>query len=522
MSDEELTQEPQESLPALNPIAAIQAGMVSDAAIPAAGAESPVHDLTPELELPRQAFQGSIYDERLYSRVQSALPDLREVLKKADEQVQYGQNLGLDLFRSLYFVEPQEQEVAKDYQPYSDAIKEARSTPEFAEVAAYTQLDGFNAGLAMGSFVEKLAEELAKQEEEQKKAEEAAEEGEEGDGQPAPGLGMGFGQAMRNAARQAAQAARATLQDQQAAEEAFSGGKDKLGQGWGAGTGAENLTGNMQARVKLAQKLKNNQRLRQIARLVGRMKAIADTAQKRKTTRPVSEVYSIETGRNLSRVISPELARLHQPQLRKVFMKDYLEGNLRQYALRSTEKVGKGPIVVAIDESGSMGGLPLDWAMAVFLVFLSLAAAQKRDLRVIHYGYGNELLVEDYPLGKGTPEQVIKTCLHNFGGGTEYEGWMKLSLEAIETSTYKRADVIHISDGICGLNEDFRKHFMEVKKEKDFRVQSIYIGTSYYGRYNAHTHEVDFLRTFSDDVTAIDTSKLEKEDGALLEQTFTV
>lgn len=516
---------PDQALVPVNPLSLVQAGMVADSALQTGTQDPLTVDLVPSLPpLPDQHLAGDLYDERLWKRVQNGFPDLKESIKTAGESTEWNKQLSLDVFRSLYFMEPDLQDVREEYQTVAQALDETFKTSEYQEMHALTQLDPINAGMGAMSYIEALSKAIGEEEKRQQETQEGDGEG-EGEGQPGQGgiPGGGFGQAVRQAARKAAQQALQTINETQQALDTFSGGKNPLGQGWGLGAGSENLSGNIQNRIQLAKKVRNNERLRRIARLCGRMLSIADAAQKRKTNRPVSEVYRVGKGKSLERVIAADRTLLAHPLSRKLMLRKFLESDLRVYDLRATEKVGRGPIIVTIDESGSMDGLPIDWAMALVLTLLSLASAQKRDLRVIHYGSRQELLVEDYPKGQGTPDQVMKTCLHFFGGGTEYEPWMQKALEAINESQYAKADVIHISDGICGISDQFKQTWMETKKAKDFRVQTIMVATGYRGSYGySYQHELDFLRSFSDDVTVIDTNKLESGDRDLLDQTLSL
>jgi uncharacterized protein with von Willebrand factor type A (vWA) domain len=70
-----------------------------------------------------------------------------------------------------------------------------------------------------------------------------------------------------------------------------------------------------------------------------------------------------------------------------------------QYDLIGHETEGQGPIIIAIDESGSMttdyGGMTGEvWSKAVMLALLSIARLQKRDLAVIHFSGPDDLRVD--------------------------------------------------------------------------------------------------------------------------------
>jgi uncharacterized protein with von Willebrand factor type A (vWA) domain len=99
---------------------------------------------------------------------------------------------------------------------------------------------------------------------------------------------------------------------------------------------------------------------------------------------------------------------LADPDLEDLFYLRFAERGLMQYDLIGHEPEGQGPIIIAIDESGSMttdyGGMTGEvWSKAVMLALLSIARLQKRDLAVIHFSGPNDLRVDLFPKGQATP-----------------------------------------------------------------------------------------------------------------------
>jgi uncharacterized protein with von Willebrand factor type A (vWA) domain len=93
-----------------------------------------------------------------------------------------------------------------------------------------------------------------------------------------------------------------------------------------------------------------------------------------------------------------------------------------QYDLIGHEPQGQGPIIIAIDESGSMttdyGGMMGEvWSNAVMLALLSIAWLQKCDLAVIHFSGPDDLRVDLFPKGQATPTEVIASASFFFNGG---------------------------------------------------------------------------------------------------------
>jgi Mg-chelatase subunit ChlD len=62
-----------------------------------------------------------------------------------------------------------------------------------------------------------------------------------------------------------------------------------------------------------------------------------------------------------------------------------LRKNLMQFKLEGKEKEGKGPLIVCIDNSGSMAGEREEWAKGFALGLLTIAKKQKREFCIIHF-----------------------------------------------------------------------------------------------------------------------------------------
>jgi uncharacterized protein with von Willebrand factor type A (vWA) domain len=78
-----------------------------------------------------------------------------------------------------------------------------------------------------------------------------------------------------------------------------------------------------------------------------------------------------------------------------------------QYDLIGHEPEGQGPIIIAIDESGSMttdyGGMTCEvGSKAMMLGLLSIVRLQKRDLAMIHFSGPGDLRLDLFPIGAHT------------------------------------------------------------------------------------------------------------------------
>jgi uncharacterized protein with von Willebrand factor type A (vWA) domain len=195
----------------------------------------------------------------------------------------------------------------------------------------------------------------------------------------------------------------------------------------------------------LAVRIRDDHRLKRIALLAGRFKRIAAMKQRQKVKHGADEINDIEQGADLGRLLPAELARFVHPTLRLSMLRDLSERRCLQYSLIGSETLGKGPLVVCLDKSGSMDGQPDIWATAVALALLDMAHREKRPFALLGFDEGikHERLVKP---GEQLPEpELFVTC----GGGTDIANVISRGLDIIETNpgSLKKADIVLITDG---------------------------------------------------------------------------
>lgn len=246
------------------------------------------------------------------------------------------------------------------------------------------------------------------------------------------------------------------------------------------------------ARMKLAEKLVKDRSLREILRRAGRLARIQDRKRlERRDPNARSEVVDIERGGDLGRAMPAQLARLKHPILRRLALKDIAERSLLQYRLEGTEKLGRGPMVVLLDCSGSMSGDPHNWARAVGIACIGVGAKDKRPVTVIDFdtaplavrhvdAKGNATTIPADRRGRTSAPtrlgggKVADAALDvaSFGvhGGTDFGPVLRLAIDGLPNGIAdERADLVFVTDGQAGCDEDTMRRLAECKK-KGLRV----------------------------------------------------
>ena len=121
--------------------------------------------------------------------------------------------------------------------------------------------------------------------------------------------------------------------------------------------------------------------------LAGRFKRIAASKRRQKVRHGADEVTDIEMGADLGRLLPSELVKLTHRTHRMLLLKNLLERQAMQYQLVGNEPLGKGPLVVLLDKSGSMDGPRDIWATALSLALLDQAHRERRTFALLAFDY---------------------------------------------------------------------------------------------------------------------------------------
>jgi uncharacterized protein with von Willebrand factor type A (vWA) domain len=471
---------------------------------------------------PRQHcwVESDAFDRTLVAELLADSPSLGEVVEAGGRLVPHFRELVEDVFCLLYKLEPRfraEQEVGPAAALNRKLLQELHAHATLAVLRAETQLDEAQAGLATLLVAERLVAllktesllprgdlldlwDLARQEDEVRQRGEEAESLDRAAGEDADPTTADAAKRARAKVGDAAQVAEARLRQKAKnvagrLAEMPSRGRDALpaaaaaaipqlgqarenAQAWGTGLGAGGRT-SPGKQMELGRRLATNPKLKRLAQVVGRMRAQATALRRKTLERASEEVFDVRFGRDLERLLPPELVALRHPLLRKDFARRLVEGRLLAYALRGTDEHGRGPMIVCLDGSGSMAGEKELWSKAVALTLLEIARRQRRLFRFIGFSSPDTpLFVRDLNPREHWEvrmDRVMDVAEYFPGGGTDFETPLSAALECLGTARYRRGDVVLITDGECEVSPAWRERFLADKKRLDFSLYSILI-----------------------------------------------
>jgi uncharacterized protein with von Willebrand factor type A (vWA) domain len=147
------------------------------------------------------------------------------------------------------------------------------------------------------------------------------------------------------------------------------------------------------------------------------------------------------------------------------------------------KKLERGPIIVCLDTSGSMQGVPETVAKAITLEAMRLAHAEGRDCLLYAFsGYGG-VVEHDLDLSPAGIGSLCDFLCMSFHGGTDISGPISSATQNLAKARWKRADIIMVSDGEFEVPSQTMETLMEAKKNHNLRVHGLLVSNSHRGSY---------------------------------------
>ena len=474
------------------------------------------------------------YDEEHWHGVSDS-PNIEKVIEEGEDLInaRFGQ-LTSDVFGSLFQIRPDfvGGELPQHLERNKILLEEMMESQEYKEFRTHSRLDTFSSAVGTISMTENILEHIRNNPQDKEAFEQSPEgspgedqgdddqqegEGQE-EGEDKEGGKQGSSAQQSKEQKEAEERRRATVR--KVVRKALKQAKEDVEQIKAAfgGYGLEDADlqhggAELQERMKLAERIKGNPHLLEIAQLAGKLSRI--TLQKRQTqyTEVSEEIYDLELGNDIEHLTASELANLSIEELEDDFYRRFAEGSLQQYKLRGREKLGKGPVVVAIDSSGSMGGHRDVWSKAVVLAILRIA---EKENRVVHYLNFNTSIQDEVTLRPGTPkDKIMDLIARGVSGGTNFQIPLQHAVNAINDDTttdgqggLAKADVVFITDGECHVDEHWSDEFKRLREEREVNVVTVLVG---------HSGQQDTIDRISDNTVDLVPvfQEAEKRDSAM-------
>jgi uncharacterized protein with von Willebrand factor type A (vWA) domain len=229
--------------------------------------------------------------------------------------------------------------------------------------------------------------------------------------------------------------------------------------------------------AQLYRRVRSNPTLRRICELAGRYRRLAQSRQRRKLIHGSDEVVGVTLDGELGRVLPQELARLALPEFEDDSLRRLVERQLMSRQQRSSEPVGKGPLLVCVDESGSMSGEKAHTAKALALALAWIARHQQRWIALVAYsGASGERLLA-LPPGRWDENALMDWLCQFLGRGSSLDVPVQEMPRYYEQLHAPKGitDVVFITDAICQLPGEVREAFNAWKRRVQARLITLVI-----------------------------------------------
>jgi uncharacterized protein with von Willebrand factor type A (vWA) domain len=253
-----------------------------------------------------------------------------------------------------------------------------------------------------------------------------------------------------------------------------------------------------ESRLELAKKLRT-EKFKKMADVFGRMQSIAAYEQTHKVNYTPEEIYELEQGADLHRVVPVDMLNLSDDILVYDWLHRFVERNLIQYSLRGDDSVVKGGIILLEDGSSSMAGTREIWAKGIGLALLKIASMQHRPFNVINFAGPGNYICWDFDTSKdvlrstknvnGKKESshegisaVVDYAETNLYGGTNFETPFAVALDILagqhDNTGSVDGDIVFLTDGECGMSQEAITAFKAEQARLGFNVYGIAIETN--------------------------------------------
>jgi uncharacterized protein with von Willebrand factor type A (vWA) domain len=385
-----------------------------------------------------------------------------EILEDSERLQQTGldENAVADMHGAAFEPDPQLQEDCADSRR-REFLAQLLQTPDYHALHQSTMLNAAASAIAATSFAEQFAALKKEEDRDESEGKDASDGKGKGKGKDALDHEMAT---LRAVGRAVSEASKEVEECKEAA----------AAMGMGPGAPGSN---DPKAIAAVFRRVRSNPTLRRICELAGRYRRVAQSKQRQKTTHGMDDMVGVVLDGDLGKLLPHELAKLALPEFEDDTLRRLVERQVQCREYRSTEPVARGPILVSVDESGSMQGDKVHTAKALALALAWVARHQRRWCGLVAFsGSSGERLLA-LPPGRWDEAAVMDWLEQFIGRGST------LDVPIQELPDYYRrlgapvgkTDVILITDAICHITPELQARFIAWKQSVQARVLSLII-----------------------------------------------
>ncbi len=259
--------------------------------------------------------------------------------------------------------------------------------------------------------------------------------------------------------------------------------------------------GDIEQMRRWAEYIAKDDHVKKLCDMLGRLRVAEKTKQKEMAKRisyvdafvpdidSKEEIVGVRIGREIEYALPQEKALLADEETSLLFDLKFAEGRLMCFDMEGLSVGGEktqervmiekeqaekmGPVIICVDTSGSMNGMPETIAKAVALFMATRALAQKRDCMLINFSTNIKTLDLSGETGVG---EVVRFLRMSFHGGTDVAPALNHAVDVMKKENYKKSDLLIVSDFVMGDVPDNIRQTISAAKSDGNKFYSLCVG----------------------------------------------
>lgn len=276
------------------------------------------------------------------------------------------------------------------------------------------------------------------------------------------------------------------------------GANIQYGLGWDLSSAWETV-------VEIADDPIKSRQIEAIAMLAGRMYTAMRGVKQLEEDASPQEVKDITTGGDIERLVASEHAQLGHKLLSNIAAMRLLKKQSTQFRMAGVVEVGCGPLVIVVDESGSMHDARNVWAKACVSALIRIAHETKRMVRVVHFSTATKVT----PCKPGDRVRVLDALFSFIGGGTDIGKGIFNGIRQVgdlEKEGWTGADIVLVTDGGDG-DIDRMQRAVDNMTNAGIRLWSVAIESAFGGESPLRKQAEKYVHVDGADLDSADVVK---------------
>lgn len=231
-----------------------------------------------------------------------------------------------------------------------------------------------------------------------------------------------------------------------------------------------------------------------------------NSGNRKKTEDSRESLSGITLGNEISYVLPQELVKLNDPAVEPLFDVNYLERNLirfdldgiadlngEQEKIPSSPSHERGPVILCIDTSSSMQGIPESYAKAIVMSLATKCVSASRDCFIINFSVTIEKLLVNKNAANAE-KTVTEFLCKSFNGGSDLDEALTECLRLMENDpAFYRSDVLCVTDGKVKYSQSLIDLIRNRKKHEKNNFFELLVSTDYEDQYFNSEENYDLI-----------------------------